>query len=64
MLAPGSIIIKLSPTTEDYQRTMKEPGKLVVAVRNSNIAKFDSQLERRTSVNVYADCRQPRSSEK
>ena len=64
MLAPGSIIIKLSPTTEDYQITINEPGKLVVAVNNSNIARFDSQLARQKSLNVYADCRKPRSSEK
>ena len=42
VLAPGANILKVSPTTS----TIKEPGKPVVTVRNSDIAKFGTQLER------------------
>ena len=42
VLAPRSHILKVSPTTS----TIKEPGKPVVTVRNSDIAKFGTQLER------------------
>ena len=44
VLAPGSHILKVSPTTS----TIKEPGKTVVTVRNSDIAKFGTQLGRQT----------------
>ena len=57
VLAPGSHILKVSPTTS----TIKEPGKPVVAVRNSDIAKFGRQLERQTPLKAYADRRGPRS---
>ena len=60
VLAPGSHILKVSPTTS----TIKEPGKPVVTVRNSDIAKFGTQLERQTPLKAYADCRGPRSGEK
>ena len=60
VLAPGSQILKVSPTTS----TIKEPGKQVVTVRNSDIAKFGTQLERQTPLKVYADRRAPRSGEK
>ena len=60
VLAPGSHILKVSPTTS----TIKEPGKQVVTVRNSDIAKFGTQLERQTPLKVYADRRGPRSGEK
>ena len=60
VLAPGSQILKVSPTTS----TIKEPGKQVVTVRNSDIAKFGTKLERQTPLKVYADRRGPRSGEK
>ena len=60
VLSPGSHILKVSPTTS----TIKEPGKPVVTVRNSDIAKFETQLERRTPLKAYADRRGPLSGEK
>ena len=60
VFAPGSHILKVSPTTS----TIKEPGKPVVTVRNSDIAKFGTQLERQTPLKAYADRRGPRSGEK
>ena len=60
VLAPGSHILKVSPTIS----TIKEPGKPVVTVRNSDIAKFGTQLERQTPLKTYADRRGPRSGEK
>ena len=53
VLAPGSHILKVSPTTS----TIKELGKSVVTVRNSDIAKFGTQLERQTPLKAYADRR-------
>ena len=53
-------ILKVSPTTS----TIKEPGKPVVTVRNSDIAKFVTQLERQTPLKAYANRRGPRSGEK
>ena len=60
VLAPGSHILKVSPTTS----TIKEPGKPIVTVRNSDIAKFGTQLERQTPLKAYADRTGPRSGEK
>ena len=60
VLAPGSYIFKVSPTTS----TIKEPGKPVVSVRNSDIAKFGIQLNRQTPLKAYAERRGPRSGEK
>ena len=60
VLAPGSHILKVSPTTS----TTKEPGKPVLIVRNSDIAKFGTQLERQTPLKAYGDRRGPRSGEK
>ena len=60
VLAPGSHILEVSPTTS----TIKEPGKPVVTVRNSDIAKFGTQLERQTPLKAYADRRGPRSGKK
>ena len=57
VLAP---ILKVSPTTS----TIKEPGKPIVTVRNSDIAKLGTQLERQTPLKAYADLRGPRLSEK
>ena len=60
VLAPGSHILIVSPTTS----TIKEPGKPVVTVRNSDIAKFGTQLERQTPLKAYADRRGSRPREK
>ena len=60
VLAPGSNILKVSPTSS----TIKEPGKPVVTVRNSDIAKFGTLQERQTPLKVYADRRGPRKGEK
>ena len=60
VLAPGSHILKVSPT----KSTIKEPGKPVVTARNSDIAKFGTQLEPQTPLKVYADRRGPRCGEK
>ena len=60
VLAPQSHILKVSPTTS----TIKESGKPVVTVRNSDIAKFGTQMERQTRLKAYPDPRGPRSGEK
>ena len=60
VLAPGSLILKVSPTTS----MIKDPGKPMVTVRNSEIAKFGTQLERQTPLKAYADRKGPRSGEK
>ena len=59
VLSPGSHILKVSPTTS----TIKEPGKPVVTLRKSDIAKFGTQL-RQTLLRAYGDRRGPRSGEK
>ena len=60
VLTPGSHILKVSPTTS----TIKEPGKPIITVGNSDIAKFGTKLERQTPLKSYADRRGPRSGEK
>ena len=60
VLAPGSHILKVSSTNS----TIKEPGKPVVTVRNSDIAKFGTQLERQIPLKAYADRRGPPSVKK
>ena len=60
VLAPGSGTLKVSPTTS----TIKEPGKPVVTIGNSDIAKLETQLVRQTQLKAYADRRGPRSGEK
>ena len=60
VLAPGSTILKVSPLTS----TIKEPGKQIVTVRNSDIAKFGTAQERQTSLKVYTDRRGPRTCKK
>ena len=60
VLAPGCHILKVSPTTS----TIKERGKPIVTVRNSDIAKFGTQMEKQTPLKAYADRRGPRSGEK
>ena len=58
VLAPWSNILKVSPTTS----TIKEPGKPIVTVRNSDTAEFGTMQERQTLLKVYADRRGPRTS--
>ena len=60
VLAPGSHILNVSPTTS----TIKEPRKTIVTVRNSDVAKFGTQLERQKPLKAHADRRGPRSGEK
>ena len=60
MLAPGSNILKVSTTTS----TIKELGKPVVTVRDSDIATFGFSQERQTPLKVYADRRGQRTGEK
>ena len=60
MLAPGSNILKVSPTTS----TIKQPGKPMVTVRNSDIARFGTLQESKTPLIVYAECRVPRMGQK
>ena len=52
VLAPGSQILKVSPTTS----TIKEPRKPIVTMRNSDIAKFGSlqAREKEIPLKVYA----------
>ena len=50
MLATGPNVLEMRPT----RSTIKEPGKAVVAVKNSNIAKFDNQQECQIRLKVYA----------
>ena len=59
VLATGSNIIKVSPTTS----TIKESVKAIVSPQNA-IAKFGTQQERKTPLRAYADHRGPRTSEK
>ena len=60
VLAPGSNIVKISPTTS----TPKEPGKQIVTVRNSDFAKFGTAQKRQTPLRVYADRRGRRLCDK
>ena len=60
VLVPGSHILKVSPTTS----TIKEPGKPIMTVRNSDIAKLGTQMDRQAPLKAYADRRGPRSGEK
>ena len=60
VLAPGSNILKVSPTTS----TIKEPAKPIFTVRNSDIAKFGTLQERQTPLKFYADRRGQRIGEK
>ena len=49
VLAPGSTVCKVSPTTS----VIKEPNRQEVRVRNSAIAKFDTRAERDTDLTQY-----------
>ena len=53
-------MLKVSPTTS----TIKEPGKQIVTVRNSDIAKFGAAQEWQTPLKVYADRRGPQTCKK
>ena len=60
VLAPGSDTNKVSPTTS----TILEPGKTIVTLKKSDIAKFGTLQEKQTPVRVYADRQGPRRAEK
>ena len=60
VLAPGPNILKEIPTTS----TIKEPGKPIVTVCNTDIAKFGTIQERQTPLRVSENRRGPRSCEK
>ena len=51
VLATSSNIVTASTSTSKF----KEPGKKIVRVRNSDISKFDSQIERQSPFKIYAD---------
>ena len=55
VLAPGSVVQK----ADQYTSVIREPGKLEVTVRNSDIAKFGTRDERRTKLTEYINRRGP-----
>ena len=60
LLAPGSVVQK----TDQYTSVIREPGKIEVTVRNSDIAKFGTREERKTKMTDYINRRGPRTHEK
>ena len=60
VLAPGSNILKVSPTPS----TIKQPSKIVLTATKSQIAKIGTLLERQTPLKACADHQGPRNSEK
>ena len=58
VMAPGFNIIKVSP----HNSTIKELGKTIITVRNSDIAKTGTQQERQTPLKAFAEHRGPRTS--
>ena len=60
VLAPGSTVCKVSPTTS----VIKEPNRQEVRVRNSDIAKFGTRAERDTDLTQYIDRRPQKINEK
>ena len=60
VLFPGLNIFEVIPS----KSTIKELGKPIVTVRNSDIAKFWTLQDRQTQLKVYADRRGPRIGEK
>ena len=60
VLAPGSTVCKISPTTS----VIKEPSKPEVRVRNSDIAKFGTRAERETTLAQYIERRPKKINEK
>ena len=60
VLAPGSTVCKVSPTT----RVINEPNRQEVRVRNSDIAKFGTKAERDTELTQYIERRPKKIYEK
>ena len=60
VLAPGSTVCKVSPTTS----VIKEPNRQEVRVRNSDISKFGTRAERDTDLIQYIDRRPKKINEK
>ena len=60
VLAPGSTVCKVSPTTS----VIEEPNRKEVRVRNSDIAKFGTRAERDTDLTQYIERRPKKISEK
>ena len=60
VLTPGSVVQK----TDQYTSVIREPGKMEVTVRNSDIAKFSTREERKTKLTEYINRRGPRTHEK
>ena len=60
VLAPGSTLCKVSPTTS----VIKEPHKQEVRVRNADIAKFGTRTERETELTQYIERRPKKINEK
>ena len=60
VLAPGSVVQK----TDQFTSVIREPGKLEVTVRNSDIANFVTRDERKTKLAEYVNRRGPRVHEK
>ena len=60
VLAPGSAVCKVSPTTS----VIKEPNRQEVRVRNSDIAKFGTRAERDTDLSRYIERRPKKINEK
>ena len=58
VMAPGFNIVKVCPHTW----TIKELGRTIITVRNSDIAKTGTQQERQTPLKAYAGHRGPRTS--
>ena len=60
VLAPGSTVCKISPTTS----VIKEPYKQEVRVRNSDIATFGTRAERETELAQYIERRPKKINKK
>ena len=60
VLATGSVVQK----TDQYTSVIREPGKVEVTVRNSDIAKFGTRDECKTKLMEYVNRRGPRTHEK
>ena len=52
-LAPASSVVK----TDSYNFIIKEPAKRAVTIRNSDLAKFGTKVERQTDLQTYANRR-------
>ena len=60
VLAPGSMVCKVSPTTS----VIKEPNRQELRVGNSDIANFGTKAERDTELTQYVERRPKKISEK